>query len=267
MRPLVAYLLQLPNFRQFLAYLAQLPTFLSIAVLLWSVAMALRMVGTVSGRRLTWLAPAYLITQLLVVVIGWWGMQPDMVEGMRHDTIESRAYLFFFGIGFFLVLGFAVAFAVKLAFIHPKALGTWLICTAASFGGCLSTIVYLELRKIYGIHTIPPQCQMATIQGGVLLFCGAATLVALFTELSPELRYAVIALGTFWMLIGIFALGFAIGIIRNRGVWLHLNDFLPAFLAIVLFSWLAIQWGNLQAETSRQVVPVSVNKFVPAERV
>ena len=263
MRPLLACL-ELPGIRPLLTYFAQLPVFFSIAALIWAVAMALRLVGHTSGRSLTWLAPAYLIAQCLVVLIGWWGTQPSVVEGMQRDTIESRAYLIFFGVGFLLVLGFAVAFAIRLAFVHPKELGIWLICTAASFGACLSAIVYLELRKIYGIHTIPPQCQMATIQGGVLLFCGAATLVALFTELAPELRYAVIALGTFWMLIGIFALGYAIGIIRNRGVWLHLNDFVGPFLAIVVFSWLAIQWGGLQAETSRQAVPIAAP--IAAER-
>jgi hypothetical protein len=215
---------------------------------MWAAAMGLRLVGHTAGRSLHWFVPAYLIAQCLFALIGLWGLQ--------RDTVESPGYLYFFTAGFLLVLGFAIAFAAHISRVHPKVLGIWLLCTAASFGACLSAIVYLELRKIYGIHPIPPQCQMAVLQGGILVFCGSASLVALFTELAPELRYAVIALGLFWMTLGILALGYALGIIRNREVWIHLNDFLPAFLAIVAFSWLAFQWGRLQAETSRQAVPI-----------
>jgi hypothetical protein len=236
------------------AIASQVVIFLSVVALLITLALSLR----IPSHALPWLVPAYLAAQSLFVIVGWLGLQ--------RDNVESRAYLIFFGVGFLLVLGFAIAFAIRMAFVHPKVLGIWLIATSFSFGALLSAVVYLELRKIYGIHPIPPQCQMATLQGGVLLFCAASSLVALFTELAPEFRYAVTAFGAFWMLLGILALGYAIGIIRNRQVWLHLNDFLPAFLAIVAFSWLAFQWGRLQAETSRQAVPASVQELVPAER-
>jgi hypothetical protein len=227
-----------------LALASQGVILLSLVVLAVTAALALRLIG--AGRSLSWLEPAYLTAQCLFALLIWLGVQ--------CNSLESRAYLICFGVGFVLVLGFALAFAIRLAFVHPKALGVWLICTAFSFAACLCVIVYLELRKIYGIHPIPPQCQMAMLQGGVLLFCGATSLVALFTELAPELRHAVIAFGVFWMLLGLLALGYSLGIIRNRQVWIHLNDFLPAFLAIVAFSWLAIQWGGLQAELSRESI-------------
>ena len=219
---------------------------LSMVVLAVAAALALRLVG---HGRMSWLEPAYLIAQCLLALLIWLGVQ--------CNSIESRAYLIYFGVGFLLVLGFAIAFAIRLAFVHPKALGIWLICTAFSFSACLCTIVYLELQKIYGIRPIAEQCQMAVLQGGVLLFCGTTSLVALFTELSPVLRYAVISFGAFWTLLGLLALGYSLGIIRNYRAWIHLNDFLPAFLAIIAFSWLAIQWVGLQAETSRQAVPAA----------
>ena len=71
------------------------------------------------------------------------------------------------------------------------------------------------------------------------------------------MRFVATAFGGFWLALGILALAWSIGVGRNRGVWITLNNFLPAMFAVIAFGWLAFQLSNLQAEGSRESLPHS----------
>ena len=217
-----------------------LTTLASVIALIAATGMSMRYYG----RQLPWLVTAYLAAQCLFTLIAWWGIQ--------RDSLDSVSYMRFFGVVFALVLVFAISFAVKIAFIHPRVLGIWLLLGSLFQSSAFAAIVSLELAKTYRV--VPAQLQMAVFQGFVLCFCGAVTLIALATNLHPEMRFAVTALGLFWTALGLLAFCWALGIGRNRGMWLHLNNFLPAMMAVVAFGWLAFQLSNLQAEGSRQEV-------------
>ena len=224
-------------------------TFLSILALMGAAAASLRF----AGKSLPWTVPAYLMAQCLFALIGWWGLQ--------RASLESRGYLLFFGVGFAAVLLLACAFAFRVTFVFPRLLAGWLLLAALFGAACVSAIAYFEVLKIYGAVKVPPQLLLALFQGGVLWFAGVVTLATLlYAPLATELRLVVVACGLFWTSLGILALGWSVGVMRNRQVWLHLNDFLPAFLAVVAFSWLAIQLFGLQRELSRQPVPQTVSE-------
>lgn len=217
--------------------------FLSVIALAASCGMSMRFFG----RQLPWMVAAYLAVQCLFALIAWWGIQVG--------SLESVSYMRFFGLFFAAALLLAVMFAVKMAMLHPQILGAWLLFGTLLQTSVVASIVYWELVKTY--WTVPAQLQMSLLQGFVLSFCGIVTLVALATDLSPELRYAAMALGTFWTLLGVMAFAWTLGIGRNRSMWLHLNNFIPAFLAIVCFSWMAVKLNGLQTEGSRQEVPAA----------
>jgi hypothetical protein len=218
------------------------PTFVSVIALVWAAAMALR------AERLPWIVPAYVIAQCLFALIAFLGLQ--------RRAIETRGYMLFFGVTFGTVLLFAVGFAVWIAWRHPQILGGWLIVGTLFQSSAAAAIVYFELLKAYPRPgTVPAQLQMAVFQGGVLTFCGAVALISLALRLPPELAVSTAALGGFWTALGILAFCWALGVTRNQAVWLTLNNFLPAMLAVIAFGWMAFELGKLQAEGSRQAVP------------
>lgn len=102
-------------------------------------------------------------------------------------------------------------------------------------------------------HGVPVPLSIAIFQGAVLAFYGSVALISLAVPLTPEMRTATLALGGFWIALGILSFAWAIGVVRHPAMWLTLNNFLPAMLAIVAFGWMAFQLGKLQAETSRAV--------------
>lgn len=227
----------------------QLATFFSVIALIWAAAASLRF----AGSSLPWSVPAYLIAQCLFALVGWWGLQ--------RASLESRGYLLFFAVGFAAVLLLACAFAFRVTFVFPRILAAWLLLAAFFAAACVSSITYFEVLKIYGAVKVPPQLLLALFQGGVLSCAGVVTFSTLLhAPLAPELRFVATAFGAFWITLGILAFGWAVGVTRNRQVWLHLNDFLPAFLAIVAFTWLAIQLSGLQRELSRQPVPQTISQ-------
>ena len=143
---------------------------------------------------------------------------------------------------------FALVYALRMAWVHPLLLGSWLAGSALMFTGAIAGVVLWQIHLIYGDRAVPPQVMMAVIQAMALCFCGVVTLVALFTELPPAVRFTTWALGGFWAALGLLSYCFALGILRRREVWLHLNDVLPALIAITAFLWLDWKLSGLQGE-------------------
>jgi len=217
-----------------------LPTLASIIAVLLATGCVFR----IPGRAVPWAVPAYLIAQFFFAVIAWWGLQ-------KADT--SGSYLTFYAWSFGSVLLLAVTVTIRMALVHPGALAAFLIVGAATQSAAIASVIYWELLKEYG-GNVPAACQIALVQAAVLAFCGAVTLTVTATKVESELWSVSMALGVFWSAIAFLSWGYALGITRNRGIWIHLNNFLPAFLAIIAFAWLAFQLNGLQGEASRQEV-------------
>ena len=134
-----------------------LPTLASVIALIVA-GFSIRFVG----RQLPWTVAVYIAAQCLFALIGWWGIQ--------RDVIRSNAYLNFFALGFTLVLLSAVAFAIKIAFVHPKILGIYLIFGALFQSSGITAIVVVQLIRTY--RNVPAHLLLADLQGFVLCFCG-----------------------------------------------------------------------------------------------
>jgi len=220
-------------------------TLASIIAVLLATGFVLR----VPGRSISWTVPAYLIAQFFFAVIAWWGLQ-------KVDAL-SGSYMNYYALSFGSVLLLAVLVTIRMAMVHPTGLGIFLLVGAAAQSAAIASVIYWELLKEYGGH-VPAACQIAAFQAAVLAFCGAVTLTVTAAKVETELWSVSMALGMFWSAIAFLSWGYALGITRSRGIWIHLNNFLPAFLAVVAFAWLAFQLSGIQSELSRQEVTQGV---------
>jgi hypothetical protein len=220
--------------------LKHLPTLASLIAVLLAAGCVFR----VPGRAIPWSVPAYLVAQFFFAVIAWWGLQKADITGN---------YLKYYACSFGLVLLLAIVVTLRMAAIHPNWLAMLLIFGAA--GQCISVavLIYSELMKDYAGH-VPAACQVAVFQAAILAFCGAVTLTVTAARVETEIWSVSMALGMFWSVMAFLSWGYALGITRNRGIWIHLNNFLPAFLAVVAFGWLAFHLSGLQSELARQEV-------------
>lgn len=229
-----------------------IPTFVSVIALVWAASAVLRC------DRLPWLVPTYVIAQCLFALIGFLGLQ--------RSVLESRGYLWFFGVAFGAVLLSAIAFTGWVAHRHDLHLGVWLVVGGVLHASAAGAIVYSELLKAYSAmhRPVPDQFSMAVFQGAVLVFCGSVTLISLALQMSPELRVVTLALGSFWLATGILMGAFALGLTRNVRPWLMLNNWLPAMLALVAFAWMAFQLSKLQREVAHEALPevMAVERYV-----
>lgn len=214
-----------------------IPTFVSIVALLWASAMTLR------SERLPWIVPAYVVAQCLFALIAFLGLQ--------RTILHSRGYTAFFFVTFSVVLGFAVSFAQRQALSTP-ILGWGLLPWALMHFGLLAWVLYKMLAH-YG--AIPAQIKLTLFQGAILLSCGVVALISTALRLPPEQNVVALALGSFWLAMGALMWCWSVGYMRNMRVWLTLNDFLPAFLAIVAFGWMAFELGKAQGELSFEALP------------
>ncbi len=214
-------------------------TAVSVIALLWAAAMALR------STRLPWIVPAYVIFQLVFAASAFLGLQ--------RSVVESRVYAQFYTLAFGSLLILPAFFLAVLLRHHDQVLRVWLVGAAMLFFAAVGATIYFEVLKIY--KHVPAQEYIALAQGTALTVYGAIALTSLALRLEPETNIAATALGLFWLSIGVLSFAFAIGIARNQRVWLTLNDFLPAFLAIVAFGWMAFELGKRQHELSFQALP------------
>lgn len=220
--------------------LRHIPTLASVIAVLLAAGCVFR----VPGRAIPWTVPAYLVAQFFFAVIAWWGLQKGETSG---------SYLRYYACAFGVVLLLAIAASVRLAMVHPNWLTNLVCFGAAAQSVAVGAVIYWELLKEYGGH-VPAVNQVAVFQAVIMAFCGAVTLTVTAAKVESEVWASAMALGAFWSVMAFLSWGYALGITRNRGIWIHLNNFLPAFLAIVAFSWLAFTLSGLQSETSRQEV-------------
>lgn len=214
-----------------------IPTFVSIIALVWASAMALR------SERLPWIVPAYVVAQCVFALIAFLGLQ--------RSILHSRGYTVFFFVTFSVVLGFAVSFAQWLA-LRPPSMGWFILPFSAIYFGVIAAWIQHVLSAR---ATVPVQIKVTLFQGTVLIACGLISIVSTISPLAPEERVAALALGSFWLAMGALMWCWSVGYMRNQRVWLTLNDFLPAFLAIVAFGWMAFELGKAQHELSFEALP------------
>lgn len=189
-------------------------------------------------HRLPWVFCAFLVTQGLFTLCGWW-------VG-RNNHPSSREYLLFFAT-FVLPL----IFAIGCSLYYP--IDRWL---AVRMVPALIVALYFCGKRIYEVlersEPVKSQTTLTLECGGVMLFCGITTLLSLVEVLPPDLRKATICLGINWTLQGLFGwvLAATRGKLTVRGV--DLNDFVPQFIAIICFAGLAVMLSGAQPESARQ---------------
>lgn len=218
-----------------------IPTFFSVVALLWCAAMIFRL----PVRELPWVIPCYVVAQSLFALIGFWGLQ--------RNATDSGWYWAMFLPAFGFVLLMAVLVAVKLVCAYPVGLGLIVLFGSLFSAVAACAVTYYQLLKMF--HTsVPVGSAVLCIQAGILCFCGSATLLTLAEPTSPALHSAAFALSLFWLATGSLLFAYLLGIQRTFGAWAELNLWLPPFLAILCFGWLAFSLWNLQGEVSRQGV-------------
>ena len=214
-----------------------IPTFVSIVALLWASAMTLR------SERLPWIVPAYVVAQCVFALVAFLGLQ--------RSILHSRGYTWFFMLGFAAVLCFALVFAQRQG-LMALSLGWAVLPWTLAHTGFLGWILY---RILAHYAAVPSQIKLTLFQGAVLLSCGVVALISTALRLPPEQHIAALALGSFWLAMGALMWCWSVGFMRNLRVWLTLNEFLPAFLAVVAFGWMAFELGKAQHELSFQALP------------
>ena len=218
-----------------------IPTLASVI----AVMLAAGFVFRVPGRAIHWTVPAYLCAQFFFAVVAWWGLQ--------KSANLSDSYMTFYALAFGAVLVLAIGVSVRMAMTHPTGLALFVLFGAAAQSIAVGSVIYHQLSEEYGGH-MPNAIQIAVFQAVILAFCGAVTLTVTAAKVESELWASAMALGSFWSVLAFLSWGYALGITRNRGIWIHLNNFLPSFLAVAAFAWLAFTLSGLQSEGSRQEV-------------
>lgn len=218
----------------------QIPYFLSLLALICAAAMTLRF------RDIPWIVPAYLIIQSMVSLLGWLALQ--------RMNPDSRGWM----------LGFIAALAVVLLFIGwtgfcfvhvmPFGWALFIACFAWNLAVACSLSSILK-----GRGDTSGYFDLALVQGLVLSSSGSLLLISLLVEWNPSTRYCVTALGAFWLLLGAQSFGYAMGITKKRELWIALNSYVPALLAIAAMAWLCLKLSGLQAESAREAVLAGVN--------
>lgn len=217
------------------------PTFLSVAVLVWAVAVTLR----VPGHDLSWVVPAYVMAQCFFALIGLWGLQ--------REALTSSTYATFFLVGFFAVLLAAVVCAGRFAAVFPPWLALLVLVGCVAFACVAGAVTYWRLILLYR-GAVPYSSLGIVWQGAILIACGSISLLSFLAEDRPALRISALSLGLFWFALGAFFLLFSVGIVRLFSRYSRLNQFVPTFLAIIAFAWLAFSLSGLQRETARETV-------------
>ena len=215
-----------------------IPTFVSVIALLWCSAMVLRLSGT-------WVIPAYVICQSLFALVGFWGLQ--------KNATDSPWYWAFYLPTFFAVLLLAVIVAIKFVVVYPVGLGLIVLFGSLVSAVAACSVTYYQLLKMFRAD-VPIGQAVLCIQAGILCFCGSATLLTLAEPMSPAMHSTALALSIFWLSIGSLLFAYLLGIQRTFGLWAGLNLWLPSFLAIACFGWLAFSLSGLQLEAGRQAV-------------
>lgn len=213
------------------------PTFFSIVALVWASAMTLR------STRLPWIVSAYVIAQCAFALIAFLGLQ--------RAILYTHLYTRFFFVTFGIVLVSALAFAMQQGLRAPT-MGWLTIPFSLAHFGFLGFVLY---RHLAHKGAVPSNVKLAIAQGAVLLACGMVASVSLAANLAPEEAVASLALGSFWLAMGGLMWCWSVGFLRNQQVWLTLNEFLPAFLAVIAFGWMAFELGRAQGELAPQALP------------
>jgi len=221
-----------------------LPTFISIVVLAWAVAAAIR----VPGKELSMSVPAYLIAQCFFALIAWWGLQ--------RAHVSSRSYVIFFALGFLIVLLMAVLCTSRFLSALPRTLAAVAAIAGMASASATAMMAYWKLLNLYP-HGVPATLISTIFQGSILSACGSATLLTLFADLPRPTQVAAMSLGLFWLLLGSFFFAYSAGILRMHTTWSRLNHYIPMMLAIIAFGWLALNLSGLQREMARETVSVN----------
>lgn len=199
-------------------------TFLSVIVLIWCSCAVLR-------ASLPWIVSACVIAQTVYHLVGILGLQ-------KHPP-TGPAYVAFMAIGFSLVLVFNAWFALRVA----------------SFWFAMSTLNWCIYVGLLLMRHKPRFVQVIVVQAVVLLWCGLLALIALHKTMRPEMHYATLALGLYWLGTGVLFFCWSVGIHRNPKLWMLIGDLAPATLALIAFGGLAFMlWGGPQGEVTFQEI-------------
>lgn len=208
------------------------PDFVSALAVALATAMAVK-------HRLHWTVWAALGTQAVFTMGMFCAAQSD----------NKRLYTLLFH-----ALGLALLFALIRAFAWPMSFWNIALIPSLFFALLFAGMrVYWPLRSHYH-HAVPQGAYITLAYGGIFLFCGILTVLALVEKQPPKMRFAAMAMGINWLVQGVFAWVLAAnhGKVMVRSV--DLNEFFPQFLAIVCFAWLALAWNGAQPESARQEI-------------
>lgn len=213
----------------------QIPYLVSLLALICAAAMTLRF------RDIPWIVPAYLIIQSMVSLLGWLALQ--------RMNPDSRGWM----------LGFVAALAVVLLFIgwtgfcfvHVMPFGWQLF---VGYFGSNALLAFSLSSILKGRGDTSGYFDLALIQGAVLSASGTVLLISIIGDWNPSTRYCITALGWFWLLLGAQSFGYAMGITKKRELWIALNSYVPALLAIAAMAWLCLKLSGLQGEVAREAV-------------
>lgn len=198
-----------------------LPLLISFLAVASAAALSIR-------HQMPWPLTAYLVSQSLFALSGWWVLQ---IKTVRH-----REYLFFF-VSYIAVLFFAVVITVGLSIVSFYAAILPLVTGAF--------LVAVKWR----LHVHPKYEHQSWI-AVAMIWCGILTLCALVDDYGPDLRPAIAACGAFWALSGSWGLAYA----ARNGAWEKQDVFVSPMLAIVCFGWLTWMWLGGQRELEREAI-------------
>jgi hypothetical protein len=208
-------------------YFADFVSFLSVA---WATAMACK-------HRLPWTVWSYLAAQSVFTLCAWW-----VAQGASNRVYRAM----FHTLGIVLVLALVRTIAWPMSF--------W---NLGLFPSLFFAVLFAGFRIWWPLKPLLTEREqerllIPLVYGGIFLFCGFIAILALVERLEPTIRWSSLALGINWIAQGIFAWV----LVGNRGKLMvrdvDLNEFIPQFVAIICFSWLAVAYGGAQPESARQ---------------
>jgi hypothetical protein len=193
------------------------------------------------AKRVPWLVIGYFAAHAVYVLAGWWVLQ--------RFAVESPEYFRVYAWGSVPALAMAIAVALRYSLEDGPA-------AAAVMSGVFAATVCIGLAErvmdARNLDSLPAVIVWHFVTTAVFLACGMATFLSLAAPTGDIETATKLALAGFWLAFGAYEVAYAIAHLNPHMSWVVRQAWVPPFVALAAFLWLAVKLHGGHAELARQ---------------